>query len=92
LNMYAYGDDPYWTSVPSPMYIYREGTLIIDLTDARAKHLVWRGWAIAPVDEQYTPEKIKARIHEAVEKMFRKFPGRAPAAVPAQKEVVSQNE
>ncbi|MBL0743020.1 DUF4136 domain-containing protein [Chryseolinea lacunae] len=76
---FAYSNDPYWIDMPRQPFTYREGTLIIDLTDARSGHLVWRGWAVAPVDERYKSEKIKARIHTAVEQIFKNFPGNAKA-------------
>lgn len=52
---------------------YQEGTLIIDLIDAKTGNQVWRG-AAAGVLENLTPEKADARIEEAVRMIFEKFP------------------
>lgn len=52
---------------------YQEGTLIIDLIDAKTGNQVWRG-AAAGVLEHLTPEKADARIEEAVRMIFEKFP------------------
>jgi hypothetical protein len=51
---------------------YQEGTLVVDLFDARTKQAVWRGSA-----EQETssdPRKETESMARAVEKMFKKFP------------------
>jgi hypothetical protein len=50
------------------------GTLIVDLVDARAKELVWRGTATETLDPHATPEEKEKDLREAVEKMFRDFP------------------
>lgn len=65
---------PYWLRMHSHAYEYREGTLIIDLMDTRTNQLVWRGWAVAALDEDYTPDKIDQLIRTAVAEIFKKFP------------------
>jgi hypothetical protein len=49
-----------------------EGTMIVDLFDARTKHLIWRGIATDTVSDD--PQKNAKKIESAVEKMFKKFP------------------
>lgn len=70
---YRYG--PYWTSMNTNVYSYLEGTLILDLMDTKTKNLVWRGWAVTPIDN-VNPEKVEPLIKAAVEKIFRNFPDR----------------
>jgi hypothetical protein len=67
----SYG--PYWQRTPTYVYSYREGTLIIDLMDAK-NNLVWRGSAAAPIEEVYSPEQTTKLVNKAVSKMFKTFP------------------
>lgn len=64
---------PYWQRAPANVYTFREGTLIIDMMDVN-NNLVWRGAAISPIEEIYTPEKTTKLINDAVKKMFKSFP------------------
>lgn len=52
---------------------YQEGTLILDLIDAKTGVQVWRGAAVG-VLEHIAPEQADARIEEAVRLIFTKFP------------------
>jgi hypothetical protein len=53
---------------------YEQGTLIVDVIDAKTSRLAWRGVAkteVAPSDSQRAK---KARIRAAVRRLFRRFP------------------
>jgi hypothetical protein len=50
------------------------GTLIIDLVDARARELVWRGTASDTLKESATPEEREKNLNAAMAKLFEKFP------------------
>jgi len=50
------------------------GTLIIDLVDAKANQLVWRGTASDTIDENATPEERDKNIRNALNKLFENFP------------------
>ncbi len=50
------------------------GTLIIDLVDAKAKQLVWRGTASDTIDQSATPEERDKNIRNALNKLFENFP------------------
>ena len=52
------------------------GTLVVDLVDAQAKELLWRGTARSVVDLMASPEEKTRRINRAVAKMFADFPPR----------------
>ena len=79
---FGYSYSPYWMRMRTNMYAYREGTLIIDLMDSQTKNLIWRGWAVAPIDGVYTPERTEELINLAVTKIFRKFPAKVkPQAI-----------
>jgi hypothetical protein len=50
------------------------GTLVIDLADAKAGQLAWRGMATKEVDAQANPEKRDKSINNAVKKIFKNYP------------------
>jgi hypothetical protein len=51
---------------------YKEGTLVIDLYDAKTKQLIWRGSAEDAVSNK--AEKNEKNLDKGVAKMFKKFP------------------
>ncbi len=53
---------------------YEEGTLVIDVADARTGRLVWQGLAKGVLYRDETPDQIKHRVNEAVRKMFDHYP------------------
>ncbi len=53
---------------------YEEGTLMIDLIDAKTKQLVWRGTAQSRLQNLKTPEERNKRIREAVDAILEKYP------------------
>jgi hypothetical protein len=55
---------------------YREGTLTVDLVDARRNRMVWTGDAIARVVKR-TPEQKMAEIDQAINAIFLQYPHRA---------------
>ena len=68
---YAYG--PYWMRNQMDSYSYREGTLIIDLMDAKTNNLVWRGWASSVLNDNDI-DLSEMKITEAVFKILQQFP------------------
>jgi hypothetical protein len=71
---YAYGPHAGWYGRPVDVYEYEEGSLIVDVVDARTRRLAWRGTAIGIVDPGATPEGKTERINEAVAKILEQFP------------------
>jgi hypothetical protein len=53
------------------VHTYTEGTLIVDLIDAKEEQLVWRGSGTGVVGNQ---EKIKEKAGEAIQKILADFP------------------
>lgn len=54
---------------------WNEGTLIIDIVDAKENKLVWRGSAQGEVDEHDDdPQKMQQGLNDAVNKMMANFP------------------
>jgi hypothetical protein len=50
------------------------GTLIVDLADAKAGQLAWRGMGVKEIDTQAKPEKRDKSITKAVDKIFKNYP------------------
>ena len=53
---------------------YTEGTLLVDIVDARTNELVWRGSGTAEVREDVSPEQRQRNINNAVAKILETFP------------------
>jgi hypothetical protein len=80
-NIYGYGYGPGWgldpgwgggvTTNTSTARTYEQGTLIVDIWDAKDKKLIWRGTATAVVPED--PEKGAKLINKVLKKMVDRF-------------------
>ena len=81
---YGYGGgwyrDPYWGggygmgmggSSTTTAYTYTRGTLIVDIWDAEAKEMIWRGAAQQVIKEN--PEKLAKQIDKMLQKMVAKW-------------------
>ena len=53
---------------------YHEGTLVVDLVDARSNRIVWQGVAKGAMHRNDSEERMGLRIREAVQKMFHRLP------------------
>lgn len=53
---------------------FQEGTFILDLIDAGADRLVWRGIAEGVLDEYPTPEKMDRDVNDMVKRLLAKYP------------------
>ena len=51
-----------------------EGTLIIDLVDAKAKEMVWRGMASKALASSPSAEKMDENVKKVVAKVFENYP------------------
>ena len=51
---------------------YKKGTLVIDLYDAKTKHLIWRGSVEDMLSDK--AEKNEKKLKKGVAKMFKAFP------------------
>jgi hypothetical protein len=58
-------------------YVYDEGTLLLDLVDARTNTLIWRGWAERSLDGVIdNQEWLNQAIDRAVSSIFGRLPVR----------------
>lgn len=73
---------PWWGPYGGYTYVsyYDEGSLVIDIIDARTKELAWRGVATRVVRQYRTPEAMQNDINEAVTKILESFPPGIKAA------------
>lgn len=76
------GIPPFDPSMNGPAFIgfygntsvtVHKGQLVVDLVDARAKKLVWRGIASESVSS-HDPEKLVNEVNGAISKMFKQYP------------------
>jgi hypothetical protein len=70
---YGYYYSPYWMRSQMYVYQYQEGTLIIDLMDAKNNNLIWRGWASEVLNNE-VPELTEKEIAESVYEILTEFP------------------
>jgi hypothetical protein len=73
-DYYAY--DPWWRPYGGRVDVvyYDEGTLVIDIIDADANELVWRGLGTKVVHSYADPAKAQDAIDKTVAKILAKFP------------------
>jgi hypothetical protein len=69
---YGYG---YGTSTHVSQYT--EGTVNIDMVDAKAKRMVWEGIAVGRVNEDRSNAEVREAINSGVSEMFSTYPFRA---------------
>ena len=69
---YGYG---YGTSTHVSQYT--EGTVNVDMVDAKAKRMVWEGVAVGRVDEEQSNAEVREAINAGVAAMFENYPFRA---------------
>ena len=63
-----------WAGNDVDVYNYTEGTLLVDLVDAKTKKLAWRGSASGVVEPGNSPEKITENINDVVSQIFGNYP------------------
>lgn len=82
VDMYSVDRDMgYQTGTDTAMREYEEGTLMIDLVDARTKRVIWRGWALSDMTGVLNnQDALIDRIHESCRRMLEHLP-RQPASV-----------
>lgn len=68
--------DPWWGPYGGRVDVsyYEEGTLVIDIVDAKEKELVWRGMGTGIVKRYAKPEKMQKDIDQDVTRILAAFP------------------
>lgn len=75
---------------PGYSYEYLEGTLVLDIVDARTNDLVWRGWAKDALHDNPKPENVQKYVNEAVANILKSFPPGPPRPLEAERPVAAQ--
>ena len=65
---------PYWGTSHVDVYQYKQGTLVLDIIEAKSKDLIWRGVAQGTIQERATPEEREEKLGLAVGKLLDNFP------------------
>lgn len=82
LYMGSGGVPPFDPSMTGPAFVgdwgnttvtLHKGDLVVDIIQASAKKLVWRGMAIENVSS-HDPEKLMTEVNNAISKMFKEYP------------------
>jgi hypothetical protein len=63
-------------------FVLDEGTLSIELRDAKSRELVWRGWAEAEVKLDASAEERGVRAREAIRLLLERLPAPYASTVP----------
>ena len=82
LSTYGYSTGPYWGgpyyggaySTQTVVTHYNEGTLHIDILDAKEKALVWKGQGTGVVEKSRSPKEREEMVNEAVGEILAEFP------------------
>ncbi|MCC7054370.1 MAG: DUF4136 domain-containing protein [Gemmatimonadaceae bacterium] len=71
--------DP-WMRQGSTVVEFDEGTLLLDVADARTKKIVWRGWSQTDVTGLLdNPREMEKRVSESIRRMLSRYPQAGPA-------------
>lgn len=87
MSTYGYSAGPYWGggyygggyygggySTQTVVTHYNEGTLHIDILDAKEKALVWKGQGTGVVEKSRSPKEREEMVNEAVGEILAEFP------------------
>lgn len=68
--------DPYWGAVGGHLSIddYTEGTLYIDIIDAKTRNMIWRGVGTEVVKEYQNGNQMQQTINKMVKEILKDFP------------------
>ena len=75
LNVSGFGGGPFFgggIDATARVETYTQGTLAVDMYDAKSKKLVWRGVGSSTASDK--ADKNTAKVNKALEKMFKKYP------------------
>jgi hypothetical protein len=71
LGPFGLGADRWGSARVQPVLV---GTLVVDISDARTKAIVWRSLASSDIRPADKPENRDKKIAKATEKMFKNYP------------------
>jgi len=72
-SMTSPGDSLYWDGYyGNSTVVVHPGTLIIDIIDAKAKKLIWRGMGSEAISSN--PDKLMEEANSTISKLFKEYP------------------
>lgn len=71
---YGYGRYGRWYGGGVEVNQYKEGTLILDIVEAKSKQLMWRGFATTTIDPNASGEQRRKKLDEVMTKILAEFP------------------
>jgi len=79
VNYYGYSYSPYywhgyWGPSSVGVYTYEQGSLVIDMVEAKDMEMVWRGVAQAAVPSNPDPARIEEVVKVAISRIMDKYP------------------
>ncbi len=79
VNYYGYSYSPYywhgyWGPGAMGVYTYEQGSLVIDMVEAKDMEMVWRGVAQAALPSNPDPARMEEGIKVAVSRILDKYP------------------
>ena len=69
-----WGIPPFSYGATQSLKVIEEGSLVLDVTSAKTRLLIWRGMAVAELQRKRTPQERDARLREAIADVVKKFP------------------
>ena len=69
-----WGIPPFSYGATQSLKVFEEGSLILDVTSAKTRVLIWRGMAVAELQRKRTPQERDARLRAAIADVVKKFP------------------
>jgi Domain of unknown function (DUF4136) len=69
-----WGIPPFSYGATQSLKVFEEGSLILDVTSATSRLLIWRGMAVAELQRKATPQERDVRLRAAIADLVKKFP------------------
>jgi len=69
-----WGIPPISYGATQSLKVFEEGSLVLDVTSAKSRQIVWRGMAVAELQRKSTPQDRDTRLRAAIAEVVKKFP------------------
>jgi hypothetical protein len=69
-----WGIPPISYGATQSLKVFEEGSLVLDVTSAKTRQIIWRGMAVAELQRKSTPQDRDTRLRAAIAEVVKKFP------------------
>ena len=69
-----WGIPPFSYGATQSLKVFEEGSLVLDVTSAKTRQLIWRGMAVAELQRKSAPQDRDTRLRAAIAEVVKKFP------------------